>query len=116
MLDDGRELVVSGLVLIGRNPQPRPGEEAAELVKLSDDSRTVSNSHLSLDVDEHGLFVVDRESTNGSTFTTAAGEAFRCVPGQATYVDDGSVVSIGDHRLTVRLGAAHDHGEGSRPR
>lgn len=115
-LEDGRELVVAGLVLLGRNPQPRPGEEGAELIKLSDESRTVSKSHLALDVDEHGLFVVDRDSTNGSTFTTAAGEAFRCVPGQVTYIGDGSVVSIGDHRLTVRMVAAERDEEQSRPR
>ncbi|WP_375424704.1 RDD family protein [uncultured Friedmanniella sp.] len=115
-LEDGRELAVTGLVLLGRNPQPRPGEEGAELIKLSDESRTVSKSHLALDVDEHGLFVVDRDSTNGSTFTTAAGEAFRCVPGQVTYVGEGSVISIGDHRLTVRLAADETNGEQRRPR
>lgn len=115
-LEDGRELVVAGLVLLGRNPQPRPGEEGAELVKLSDESRTVSKSHLALDVDEHGLFVVDRDSTNGSTFTTATGDSFRCVPGQVTYVGDGSVISIGDHRLTIRAAAAEGDGGQGRPR
>lgn len=106
VLDDGRELVVEGLMLLGRNPQPRPGEEQAELVKLPDDSRTVSKSHLALDVDDRGLYVVDRGSTNGSTVTSPEGHAFRCVPGQVSYVGEGSVVSIGDHWLTVRRGDA----------
>ncbi|WP_375429934.1 RDD family protein [uncultured Friedmanniella sp.] len=116
VLDDGRELVVAGLVLLGRNPQPRPGEEGAELIKLSDESRTVSKTHLALDVDARGLFVVDRDSTNGSTLTTPTGEAFRCVPGQPTYLDEGSVVTVGDHRLTVRVDAVDRDGEGSRSR
>ncbi len=115
-LDDGRELAVTGLILLGRNPQARPGEEGAQLVQLSDESRTVSKSHLALDVDERGLFVVDRDSTNGSTFVTPTGEAFRCMPGQVTYVGDGAVVSIGDHRLRIRMAADKHDGEQSRPR
>ena len=62
-LDDGREIVVRGLVLLGRNPQPGEGEADAELVKLPDESRTVSKTHLALGVDDAGLFVVDRGST-----------------------------------------------------
>ena len=101
-LDDGREIVVRGLVLLGRNPQPEEGEADAELVKLPDESRTVSKTHLALGVDDAGLFVVDRGSTNGSTLT-APGEptvpvsAFHAVP-----VVDGSVVSIGDHWVRIR--------------
>ena len=104
VLDDGREVPVRGLVLLGRNPQPRPGEEGAELIKVADESRTVSKSHLALDVDAGGLFVVDRGSTNGSTVTTADGRVSRCVPGDAVRADEGSVVSMGDHWLTLRRG------------
>lgn len=102
VLDDGREVPVRGLVLLGRNPQPRPGEEGAELVKLTDQSRTVSKSHLALDVDDTGLFVVDRGSTNGSTVTTPDGRVSRCAPGEVVHVAEGSVVSMGDHWLTLR--------------
>lgn len=104
VLDDGREVPVQGLVLLGRNPQPRPGEEGAELIKVADESRTVSKSHLALDVDAGGLFVVDRGSTNGSTVTTADGRVSRCVPGDVVRADEGSVVSMGDHWLTLRRG------------
>ena len=71
MLDDGRRLTIDGLVLLGRNPQPQPGEEDAQLVKLSDETRTVSKSHLAIGLDAAGLYVMDRGSTNGSTVTTA---------------------------------------------
>ena len=101
-LDDGRELTVHGLVLLGRNPQPRPGEETAQLVKIADETRTVSKSHLALDVDERGLFLIDRGSTNGSTVTEPGGQRTRCAPWDATYLSDGAVVTMGDHRLTVR--------------
>jgi len=102
VLDDGREVPVRGLVLLGRNPQPRPGEETAELVKVADETRTVSKSHLALDVDDDGLVVVDRGSTNGSTVTTPDGVTTPCVPEQRVEAMEGSVVSMGDHWLTVR--------------
>jgi hypothetical protein len=102
VLDDGREVPVRGLVVLGRNPQSRPGEEAAELVKVADETRTVSKSHLALNVDAVGLLVADRSSTNGSTVTTPDGATTACVPEQAVRVSEGSVVSMGDHWLTVR--------------
>jgi len=104
VLDDGRELDVRGLVLLGRNPQPSPGEEADELVKVLDDTRTVSKTHLSLEVQDDGLVVVDRGSTNGSTVTTPQGRTRRCTAWSPLEVPDGSVVSMGDHWLTVRQG------------
>jgi uncharacterized RDD family membrane protein YckC len=102
ILDDGREVPVNGLVLLGRNPQPRPGEETAQLVKLADQTRTVSKSHLALDVRDDGLVVLDRGSTNGSTVTTPDGVTTPCQPEQPVQVSEGSVVSMGDHWLTVR--------------
>jgi hypothetical protein len=102
VLDDGREVPVHGLVLLGRNPQPRPGEEGAELIKVADESRTVSKSHLALGLDEAGLFVTDRGSTNGSTVTTLDGVRTRCAPGEVVQVSDGSVVTMGDRWLKVR--------------
>jgi len=101
-LDDGREVRVDGLVLLGRDPQPRPGEEGAELIKLADESRTVSKSHLALGLDESGLFVSDRGSTNGSMVTTADGARTRCAPGAVVHVTGGSVVSMGNHWFKVR--------------
>ncbi len=102
VLDDGRRVTVDGLVLIGRNPQPEPGEEDAYLVKLADETRTVSKSHLAIALDPNGLYVVDRGSTNGSTVTTPAGRSTRCRPHEVVYVGAGSIVSIGDHWLEIR--------------
>ncbi|SER05900.1 RDD family protein [Microlunatus flavus] len=101
-LDDGREIPVRGLVLLGRNPQPEEGETDAELVKLSDESRTVSKTHLALGVDDAGLFVVDRGSTNGSTITAPGQTAVRAGAFHAVPVSEGSVVSIGDHWVRIR--------------
>ena len=51
MLDDGRRLTVDRLVLLGRNPRPAPGEEDAQLIKIADETRTVSKLHLAIGVD-----------------------------------------------------------------
>jgi uncharacterized RDD family membrane protein YckC len=102
VLDDGREVPVQGLVILGRNPQPRPGEEGAELIKLADESRTLSKSHLALGLDEGGLFISDRGSTNGSTVTTMEGVRTRCAPGEVVQVPHGSLVTMGDRWLKVR--------------
>jgi uncharacterized RDD family membrane protein YckC len=102
VLDDGRELLVTGLILLGRNPQPQPGEEDAQLIKIADETRTVSKSHLAIAVDSGGVFVIDRGSTNGSTVTTSSGVSTRCAAGKMVRVAEGSIVSIGDHWLEIR--------------
>jgi uncharacterized RDD family membrane protein YckC len=102
VLDDGRELSLTGLVLLGRNPQAQPGEEDAQLIKIADETRTVSKSHLAIAVDSGGVFVVDRGSTNGSTVTTSNGISTRCAAGEVVRVAEGSIVSIGDHWLEIR--------------
>jgi uncharacterized RDD family membrane protein YckC len=102
VLDDGREIPVNGLVLLGRNPQPQPGEEDAQLIKIADDTRTVSKSHLAIATDADGAFVVDRGSTNGSTVTASSGVSTRCQVGERVRVAEGSIVSIGDHWLEIR--------------
>ena len=102
-LDDGRQITIDGLVLLGRNPQPQPGEEDAQLIKLADETRTVSKSHLAVGLDGSGVYVVDRGSTNGSIVTTPNGTATRCQPGDVVSVDPGSIVSMGDHWLELSL-------------
>ncbi len=101
-LDDGRDVAVERLVLLGRNPQPRVGEEDATLIKVSDETRTVSKSHLAVGVDASGLYVMDRGSTNGTMVTAPDGGQRPCPPGDVVDVPGGSVVSFGDHWLEVR--------------
>ena len=103
LLDDGRRIAIDGLVLLGRNPQPRPGEEDAQLIKIADETRTVSKLHLALGVQPDGTaYVIDRGSTNGSTVTTLAGVSTHCPPDRPVQVEPGSIVSIGDHWLELR--------------
>jgi uncharacterized RDD family membrane protein YckC len=105
LLDDGRRIALEGLVLLGRNPQPKPGEEDAQLIKIADESRTVSKSHLAVGVDAGGVYVVDRGSTNGSTVSTTNGMSARCRAGEMVRVGDGAIVSIGDHWIEITRGS-----------
>jgi uncharacterized RDD family membrane protein YckC len=101
-LDDGRDLEVAGLILLGRNPQGRPGEDDAELIKIVDETRTVSKTHLAIGVDQSGMFVMDRGSTNGSSVTSAGGVSTPCPPGDVIHVAEGNIVSFGDHWLEIK--------------
>ena len=105
LLDDGRRIAVDGLVLLGRNPQPKAGEEDAQLIKIADETRTVSKSHLAVGVDAGGIYIVDRGSTNGSTVSTTNGMSSRCRAGEMVRVGDGAIVSIGDHWLEITRGS-----------
>jgi uncharacterized RDD family membrane protein YckC len=105
LLDDGRRIALEGLVLLGRNPQPKAGEEDAQLIKIADESRTVSKSHLAVGVDAGGVYVVDRGSTNGSTVSTTNGMSARCRAGEMVRVGDGAIVSIGDHWIEITRGS-----------
>jgi pSer/pThr/pTyr-binding forkhead associated (FHA) protein len=102
VLDDGRQVAIDGLTLLGRNPQPRPGEEHAVLIKIADTTRTVSKSHLEIGLNSRGVYVVDRGSTNGSRVTGLSGLSKRCAPGDPVQVESGSIVSFGDHWLELR--------------
>jgi hypothetical protein len=105
LLDDGRRIAVEALVLLGRNPQPKAGEEDAQMIKIADETRTVSKSHLAVGVDAGGIYVVDRGSTNGSTVSTTNGLSSRCRAGEMVRVGDGAIVSIGDHWLEITRGS-----------
>jgi uncharacterized RDD family membrane protein YckC len=105
LLDDGRRIAVQGLVLLGRNPQPKVGEEDAQLIKIADETRTVSKSHLAVGVDAGGIYIVDRGSTNGSTVSTTNGMSSRCRAGEMVRVGDGAIVSIGDHWIEITRGS-----------
>jgi hypothetical protein len=105
LLDDGRRIALDGLVLLGRNPQPNAGEEDAQLIKIADETRTVSKSHLAVGVDAGGVYVVDRGSTNGSTVSTTNGMSARCKAGEMVRVGEGAIISIGDHWLEITRGS-----------
>ncbi|KIS28130.1 transporter [Arthrobacter sp. SPG23] len=103
-LDDGRDFQLDQTVLIGRNPSGFPGEHIAQLLAVADPGRSISKTHLHLREDNGGVWVTDRNSTNGSAVTTPDGVRTALQAGEPAYVRPGSTVHFGDR--TFHLGQA----------
>ncbi|WPU11328.1 RDD family protein [Pseudarthrobacter oxydans] len=103
-LDDGRDFQLDRSVLVGRNPVGQSGEQHAQLLAVDDPGRSISKTHLHLLTDGAGIWVTDRNSTNGSAVTTPNGARTPLAPGVPTFVTPGSSVHFGDR--TFYLGQA----------
>ncbi|MDI2036171.1 RDD family protein [Paenarthrobacter nitroguajacolicus] len=103
-IDDGQDVQLGGTVLLGRNPAPQPGETVEQLLPVSDPDRSISKTHVHLRVDGDGVWVTDRNSTNGSAVTTPDGLQTRLAAGEALFVRPGSTVHFGDR--SFHLGQA----------
>ena len=95
-IDDGREVEVDRAMLIGRNPAGHPGEDSVQLVPVADPGRSISKTHLHVQAGSSGIWVTDRNSTNGSAVTTPDGIRTALAPGEPTHVRPGSTVHFGD--------------------
>ncbi|WP_461189600.1 RDD family protein [Arthrobacter sp. Z4-13] len=103
-LDDGRDFQLDRSVLVGRNPVGQAGEQQAQLLAVDDAGRSISKTHLHLLTDGAGVWVTDRNSTNGSAVTTPDGRRTPLQPGVPAFVTPGSSVHFGDR--TFYLGQA----------
>ncbi len=103
-LDDGRDFQLDRSVLVGRNPVGSAGEQHAQLLAVDDPGRSISKTHLHVLIDGAGIWVTDRNSTNGSAVTTPDGLRTPLAAGVPTFVSPGSSVHFGDR--TFYLGQA----------
>mgnify|MGYP001102534764 CR=1 FL=1 len=99
--DTGRRILVTGRVVIGRDPVPGDGEHVDQLLPVTTDSVGVSKTHLQIDVGPTGILVTDRRSTNGVRIAHADGSAERCPPGVPVPVVAGDAVHFGGRFVTV---------------
>jgi hypothetical protein len=100
-LDSGESFVVGGLTLLGRRPEPRPGEEVHQAVALRSDDMSLSKTHAQLQVVADGVLVVmDRGSTNGSVLLRQG--VSRDLPaGRPTTLLPGDHIRLGDRMMSV---------------
>ena len=99
--DTGEQFEVRGLTLVGRRPEPRPGEPVKRLVTLPSDDMSLSKTHAQFQVVPDGaLVVMDRGSTNGSILIRA-GVTKRLVGGKPATMRDADKVRFGDREMTV---------------
>lgn len=100
--DTGESFVVEGLALVGRHPEPPPGEPARHVVPLASSDLSLSKTHAQLHLSGDGVLVVmDRGSTNGSMLERQ-GVSRELNAGRPATLVDGDVVRFGDRRMQVR--------------
>jgi uncharacterized RDD family membrane protein YckC len=99
--DDGQGHELRGSALVGRNPAAAAGETVDLLIPFADMGRSVSKTHLHLTVDSTGVWVTDRNSTNGSGITPRGGDRQRLEPGRPVLAPVGTTVHFGDRSFTV---------------
>ena len=102
VLDDGRTFAVDGRIIIGRDPQRVRREDAyARLVNVDDPANTVSDTHISINFQDHQLFVEDRGSVNGSAVISPQGEQTPLAHATPVQVYNGWTVVFGTRRAQV---------------
>jgi len=100
-VDSGETLELGPFCLLGREPVARDGDPPAVLVPFVDAKLSVSKTHIAYGVDERGVWVMDRNSTNGTSVIDPAGRRVPCAPGAREYLQVGAQIQIGQRRLTV---------------
>lgn len=100
-LDDGRDFQLDRSVLIGRNPVAQGGEQNAMTLAVADPGRSISKTHLHLLTDGAGVWVTDRNSTNGSAVSMPDGTRTPLQAGVPLFVMPGSTVHFGDRHFIV---------------
>ncbi|MFE6507797.1 RDD family protein [Nocardioides sp. NPDC057767] len=99
--DTGQSFVVEGLAIVGRGPEPRPGEEVSHRVALSSSDMSLSKTHAQFQVAADGtLVVMDRGSTNGTTLIRQ-GAARALGARRPAALVDGDKVKFGDRTMDV---------------
>lgn len=91
--------LTSTVVILGRRPGPDSSYPDAQLVPISDETRTVSKTHARLELRGDTWYVTDLHSTNGVLFATLMGTEVEAPPGEE--IEAGERFFLGD--AEVRL-------------
>ncbi len=101
VFDDGDDVELASEALIGRNPSNQVGETVGQLIAVADQGRSVSKTHLHLRRDGRGVWVTDRNSTNGTAISGVDGKRTQVPGGQTLMAEAGSTVHFGDRSFVV---------------
>lgn len=100
MIDNGERVEVRTATLIGRAPATGDGDGDAQLVRVADETRSVSKTHVAILLSRRGVVAVDRGSTNGSSIVRDGAE-HPLTPGHPAELRAGDVLRFGDRSLRV---------------
>jgi hypothetical protein len=106
----GETAIIGPPAIIGRNPSAHAADAAgAQLIVVSDRSRTVSRMHADVAWVGGKLTVSDRGAGNGTSITRPAKGQFDLTPGKPYELLDGDLLHIGpDVNCTVTISLLHD--------
>jgi serine/threonine protein phosphatase PrpC len=99
--DDGTSVAVGGRGLIGRDPAAAAGAGVEHLVRVVDETLSMSRTHLEFSIDECGMWIRDMFSTNGSA-TDHDGDRTALEPGTRVRAPAGCTIHLGACRVRVR--------------
>ena len=91
------------VVVVGRNPVARESDAGPQLVALDDPGHSVSKTHFACGDDERGVWVEDRNSTNGTSVTDRRGRRATLTPGRRTRVAVDVTITFGDRHVVLTL-------------
>jgi hypothetical protein len=97
----GESFTVHGSGLVGRNPQPEPGEFFDHLVRVLDTGKSVSKTHLEFGQEGGAFWLKDRFSGNGTVIREPDISARRAEPDHRYRVVRGTRIDIGEQFFIV---------------
>ncbi|SEE90227.1 RDD family protein [Ruania alba] len=100
VIDSGARVVISGDVVLGRNPAPPATAPGAQVHPIPDDTRSVSKTHVLVRAVEHGVTVMDQGSTNGTSIVHNGVER-ELQPGQPGLAVIGDTIRFGERTAVV---------------
>jgi len=99
VFDTGQRVRAGQAGLLGRHPSSSDPSLLCEAI--TDPDMSISKNHLEYGRDASGLWVKDRNSTNGSAITHPGGYTVVLVPNEETPVAAGDIVNIGRRYFRV---------------
>lgn len=103
----GLEVLLLRPVVLGRDPSIDASRPHAAAIPLADPARSVSKTHVLVEVVDDGVVVTDLHSTNGTRVLTPDGEARELDPGRSAEVAGGSTLLLGEYAVRVDRAPLH---------
>lgn len=103
VFDDGTSIGLTGDAVIGRQAQRdrRVTEGRAVAIVIDDPFRSISRSHVLLQISAEGVVVSDLGSQNGTAVRDEDGSWSPTTPGLARLVGDGQPIRLGTRTVSV---------------